>query len=278
MPDLARLASPVTGAATLADSLARIDPLQDRTRLRSGPQDGWRTCAEILADQAALRRWVDRTGISLLNDYGHAPERTGAAYVMAWYLSIPGFVAGMLFHHERRVPSLRPEHLAFTLGASRPEPQGTAVLSERFACLPGDPAAGRPGVDVVPDERVLAAVLRGRFAAHAARFVTIFGPIGRIDRRTLWGAATDAVDNALLLAGRAHGNEICRSDGRHTRAARHAPTVHDRVDGPAEPGGRRVAPAQRELLLPLPAADRARGVRLVPAGAAQAWRGLIPRK
>jgi hypothetical protein len=201
---LARL---IVGAPSLADSIARIDPLQDRTRLRFGPQDGWITCAEMLADQTELAHWIDRAGISLLNDYGHGPRRTAAAYVMAWYLSVPAFVAGMLFHHERRVPSLRPHHLGFRLGVPRPEPVGTSLLSSRFTCLPDDPAAGTADVDVVADERTLAAVLRGRFAAHATRFVTTFGPIGRIDRRTLWGAATDALDNALLLAGRGHGDE-----------------------------------------------------------------------
>lgn len=201
------LARPVIGASSLADSIARIDPRQDRTELRFGPQDGWVTCAEMLSDQAKLRRWIDRTGISLLNDYGHGPRRTAAAYVMAWYLSVPAFVAGMLFHHERRVPSLRPHHLAFRLGPLRPDPVGTSLLCSRFTCLPDDPAAGTPNANVVLDERTLAAVLRGRFAAHATRFVTTFGPIGRIDRRTLWGAATDALDNALLLAGRGHGDE-----------------------------------------------------------------------
>lgn len=146
-------------------------------------------------------------GKSLLNDYGHGPRRTASAYVMAWYLSVPAFAAGMLFHHERRVPSLHPQHIAFRLGDARPEPVGTALLCERFTCLPDDPCAGTAGAEVVPDERALAAVLRGRFAAHAARFVTIFGPIGRIDRRTLWGAVTDALDNALLLAGQEHGDE-----------------------------------------------------------------------
>ena len=204
------LARPAVQAQSLAGSIARIAPLQDRTELLFGAQRGWITCAEMLSDQAELTRWIDRTGISLLNDYGFGPRRTAAAYVMAWYLSVPAFLAGMLFHHERRVPSLRPRHIAFRLGTSRPEPVGTSLLCERFACLPDDPAAGASDADVMPDERTLAAVLRGRFAAHATRFVTVFGPIGRIDRRTLWGAATDALDNALLLAGRGHGSEEAR--------------------------------------------------------------------
>ncbi|WP_460406494.1 (2Fe-2S)-binding protein [Actinophytocola sediminis] len=126
---------------------------------------------------------------------------------MAWYLSVPGYVAALLFHHERRVPSLRPEHLAFRTTRPRPHPESTALLDPRFVCLPDDPAAGTPDATVVPDEGALAAVLRGRFTAHAARFVAAFAPTVRFGRHTLWAAATDALDDSMLLAGRYGGDE-----------------------------------------------------------------------
>jgi hypothetical protein len=81
------------------------------------------------------------------------------------------------------------------------------VLDTRFVCLPDDPAAGTRDATVVPDEQALAAVLRGRFTAHAARFIEAFSPEVRFGRHTLWAAATDALDDSMLLAGRYGGDE-----------------------------------------------------------------------
>ena len=92
-------------------------------------------------------------------------------YLIAWYLHVPAYVGALLLHHERRVPSLRPAELAFRLGADQPYPDGLAVLGDEFCCLPTDPASAAQGATVVRDERALAAVLRARYTAHAARFV-----------------------------------------------------------------------------------------------------------
>jgi FhuF-like iron-sulfur protein len=194
----------------LADSLARVRELQKRADVRFGlPRVGarWVTCAGLLAEPAGFDRW--RAGLArwLVAQYGEAPDRTTAGYVLTWYLWVPAYLGALLFHHERRVPSLRPEDLAFRMGEPRPHPDVMAVLATRFVCLPDDPAAGTAQATVVPDERALAAVLRGRFVAHATRFVTAFGPTVRFGRHTMWAAATDALDNALWLAGRYGGDE-----------------------------------------------------------------------
>ncbi|OLR90260.1 iron-sulfur protein [Actinokineospora bangkokensis] len=194
----------------MAASLARIDPQQGRVELRHGDQrgvPGWRTCADFLADPGAFGSWRAGLAAWLDHQYGESPDRTTAGYVMSWYLWVPGYVAGLLFHHERRVPSLRPEHLAFRMAEPRPHPEAIAVLTPGFTCLPDDPDAGDPHATAVPDEQALAAVLRGRFTAHAARFVEVFADQARFGRRMLWSAATDALDNALWLAGRYGGDE-----------------------------------------------------------------------
>ncbi|EWC62133.1 iron-sulfur protein [Actinokineospora spheciospongiae] len=194
----------------LADSLSRVNPRQARVELRYGLPGGaprWTTCADFLDLPDGFDRW--RSGLAgwLRAQYGDSPDRTTAGYVMSWYLTVPGYLAGLLFHHERRVPSLRPEDLAFRMAEPRPHPDAIAVLNPNFACLPDDPAAGTAEATAVADERALAAVLRGRFAAHASRFADVFGPQVRFGRRMLWAAATDALDNALWLAGRYGGDE-----------------------------------------------------------------------
>ncbi|WP_157440624.1 (2Fe-2S)-binding protein [Actinokineospora inagensis] len=194
----------------LQDSLARVNPRQSRAELRFGlPDDrsGWTGCDEFLRTPDAFTRWHAGLASWLVDRYADSPDRTTAGYVMTWYLWVPGYLASLLFHHERRVPSLRPADLAFRMASPRPHPDGIAVLSPRFACLPDDPAAGTPEATVVPDERALAALLRGRFATHAARFVDVYGPQVRLGRRMLWAAATDVLDTSLWLAGRYGGAE-----------------------------------------------------------------------
>jgi hypothetical protein len=199
-----------TRRAELVESVARAASRQARVSLRVGqPTEShdWVNCASLLSDTALFDQWRASLAEWLVDRYGEAPERTTAGYVMTWYLSVPGYLAALMFHHERRVPSLRPEHLAFRTARPRPHPESIALLDECFVCLPEDPAAGTPEATVVPDERALAAVLRGRFAAHAARFVAAFAPTVRFGRHTLWAAATDALDDSMLLAGRYGGDE-----------------------------------------------------------------------
>jgi hypothetical protein len=194
----------------LSESVARAGSCQVKTDIRVGlPSDstGWVNCAELLAAPEGFTVWRQELAGWLHDRYGEAPERTTAGYVMSWYLSVPAYISALLFHHERRVPSLRPEHLAFRKGRPRPHPDSIAVLDDKFVCLPDDPAAGTPKATVVASEQALAAVLRGRFTAHAARFVDVFGRNVRFGRRTLWAAATDALDNSLWLAGRYGGDE-----------------------------------------------------------------------
>src|SRR3954463_5411713 len=194
----------------LAESVARASSRQVRTALRVGLPDGepgWLNCGRLLSDRTGFATWGADLAEWLRERYGDSPERTTAGYIMTWYLAVPGYVAALLFHHEGRLPSLRPEHLAFRTARPRPHPESIALLDERFVCLPGDPAAGTSSATVVPDEQALAAVLRGRFTAHAARFIAAYAPLVRFGRHTLWAAATDALDDSMLLAGRYAGNE-----------------------------------------------------------------------
>lgn len=203
----------VTGVRTddLADSVRRAGSHQVRAEIRVGlPESSadWVNCAELLSAPDGFTLWRQELAGWLHDRYGEAPERTTAGYVMSWYLFVPGYLAALLFHHERRVPSLRPDHLAFRKSQPRPHPDAIAVLDPSFVCLPDDPAAGTPNATVVPTEQALAAVLRGRFIAHTSRFISAFAPTVRFGRHTMWAAATDALDGSLWLAGRYGGDEV----------------------------------------------------------------------
>ncbi|MFI9012236.1 (2Fe-2S)-binding protein [Actinosynnema sp. NPDC053489] len=169
---------------------------------------GWVLCSEFTGGPERFDAWREALAEWLREQYGEAPDRTTAGYVMSWYLGVVGMAGGLLFHSERRVPSLRPADVAVKVAwGGRPHVVGLALLAEEFACLPDDPEADHPAATVVADETALAALLRARFAAHAAAFVGVFGPTVRLGRRTLWAAATDALDSAAWTAGQLCGDE-----------------------------------------------------------------------
>ncbi|WP_340685369.1 (2Fe-2S)-binding protein [Amycolatopsis coloradensis] len=199
------LASPEGG---LRASLSRMpEDARLRADVPAGEPD-WVLCGDLLGEPARLVRWRERLACWLAETYWDAPvipERTPASWILSWYLHVPALAGAMLLHHGRRVPSLAPSALAFRIGAGRPHPDSVAVLGDGFHCLPTDPGSAHPSAVVVPDERALATVLRGRFVAHASRFIDVYGPLTRLGRRQLWAAATDALDNALWSAGRLGG-------------------------------------------------------------------------
>lgn len=202
----------VRGRGGLAHSVRVAAGSQDGIRLRHGlpaTGDGWVRCAELLA--TGLAGWADRVADWLRREYGEAPDRVVAGYLLSWYLTVPAQSGALLFHTARRVPRIGPADLAVRFDANHPRPAEIAVLADEFACRADDPAAGHPSAGPVADDVALAALLRGRYAAHAARFVAALGAaLGervRFGRHTLWAAATDALDGAFWRTGQFCGNE-----------------------------------------------------------------------
>lgn len=201
---------------TLPDSLARLDAGQGATELRFGEAGGstaertrgWHRCSDMLRDQAGFEHWHGTLGKWLSEEFGEAPDRTVGGYVKAWYLQVPAFLGAVLFHHERRVPSLRPQDLAFRIATrGRPHPDAIALTNPGFACLPCDPAADAPEATVVASETALANLLRARVVAHAAQFIARYRPPAHFGRHAMWAAVTDALDVSLLKAGKLGGDE-----------------------------------------------------------------------
>nr|WP_328701713.1 (2Fe-2S)-binding protein [Amycolatopsis pittospori] len=211
-------------------------------------EPGWVRCGDLLDDPVRLARWRDRLGDWLAGRYPDTavvPERVPASWILSWYLHVPAFAGALLLHHERRVPSLAPSGLAFRIGGGRPHPETIAVLGGAFHCLPTDPGSAHPEAVVVPDERTLATMLRGRFVAHASRFIDAYAPLTRLGRRQLWAAATDALDNALWSAGRLGGTPEAEGAG----VADAALVLESRFPPPTSASKLRLAPGpdgQRE--------------------------------
>src|SRR4051794_21908532 len=114
--------------ADLADSVARAGACQVKTQIRVGlPSDSadWVNCAELLSAPETFTLWRQELAGWLHDRYGEAPERTTAGYVMSWYLSVPAYLAALLFHHERRGPSPRPWPLPAHNAPPAPPPGST---------------------------------------------------------------------------------------------------------------------------------------------------------
>jgi hypothetical protein len=170
---------------------------------------GWHRCDELLSPGSpGLALWHEQILRWLREEHGEAPERTAAGYLRWWYLSAIAIYAAMLFHHRRRVPSLRPSDLHVRISPQgRPDVSGVAVTADEFVCLPNDPAAGTRAATTVASAQALAALLRARFAGHAARFIASYRPAVRFGPHTWWATATDALDTGLWMAGQLGGDE-----------------------------------------------------------------------
>jgi hypothetical protein len=191
----------------LAESIARLN-VGAQIRFGMPVEPDWLICSDLIDDPERFDLWRKDLAEWMVEQYGESNDRATGGYIMGWYLSVPGFVAGLLFHTARRVPTLKPADLAFHIAEDgRPHPDGLAVLCDEFACLPDDPASNHPAATVVKDEAALAALLRARYAGHAAQFVQSFGQVVRFGRRQLWAAATDALDSGAWTAGKLCGDE-----------------------------------------------------------------------
>jgi hypothetical protein len=211
-----RCAHPLAASVAAVDravtslSFQMVDEPRSRGHGSRWPSVPWIGCKYALSDPDFFGWWRAMVARRLAERYApvaeetNVPEKTTAGYVLQWYLVIPSYLGGLLFHSARRVPSLSPGQLGFRLDPAAL--REVALRPGRFWCLPGDPDAGHPDAVPVPDEAALGAILRRRVIAHATRFLAVYSPQVRFGRRTQWAAVTDALDRGLLLAGRSFGS------------------------------------------------------------------------
>ncbi|MEE1926844.1 (2Fe-2S)-binding protein [Streptomyces sp. TRM 70351] len=170
-------------------------------RLPAG--DGWVGSAELAGGGSALDAFLAWDGEQVERDYGtRARPDVIASFGLhryAWpatlLITVPWFL-------HRRVPRLPVDAVAFHRATGR-----LAVRTGSFACLPGDPAAARPGARVVPDEEALRAEVRDAVAEHLAPVLDGFRPRMRRGPRALWGVASDEITEGLWYVGQLLGEE-----------------------------------------------------------------------
>ncbi|WP_371478438.1 (2Fe-2S)-binding protein [Kitasatospora sp. NBC_00315] len=169
----------------------------------------------------------------ILAEHGHeAREHVAASRLLHHYLwSLCLLVSGP-WYLARRVPRIMPADVWI-------DPAGgeLVVRPGEFACLPGDPAAGLPGVRVLAGEDGLRAELRAVLAEHLAPVLAVFRRPLKRGPRALWGMATDDLVSGIWYLGRMRGEE--------DRAVREATALlpGDTAPFPGAAGFRRLAGA-----------------------------------
>ncbi|MGF1432094.1 (2Fe-2S)-binding protein [Kitasatospora sp. LaBMicrA B282] len=176
------------------------------------PHDGWVPTRRLLADPALRARLIATEARHCRVRYGAAPRPDVAAGFWLHRYSWPlGLLFTLPWFLQGRVPLPAPGQLASRRGPGGGGPAELALLPTpgpaRFACLPEDPAADRPGAHPVPDHAALRAVLRSTLAAHLEPVQAAFRPDLRRGPRTLWGLATDEVVEGLWYAAVLLGEE-----------------------------------------------------------------------
>ncbi len=188
--------------ATYRELLANCEALRVRLPARGRAPRGqeWISATELSPN---LERLLAGEAARVLAAHGHlAREHVAASRLLHHYLwSLCLLVSGP-WYLARRVPRIRHEDLWLD-----PATGDLALLPGAFACLPDDPAAGRPGVRTVAGEDELRAELRAAVAEHVEPVLAAFQRPLRRGQRALWGMATDDLVSGIWYLGRMLGEE-----------------------------------------------------------------------
>ncbi|MFI9583772.1 (2Fe-2S)-binding protein [Streptomyces sp. NPDC052236] len=169
----------------------------------SPARQGWADCAELALRPDLLDAFLEAESARILSSHAHTarPDVVASRVLHGHLWSVSLLMSGP-WYLERRVPLIPPHHVRVSLTTAAYE-----VVPGGFACLPDDPAAGLPGVRVVPDEEALRAELRAAVADHVRPLLAAMGPRLRRGPRALWGMVGDDLVSGIWYLGRVLGQE-----------------------------------------------------------------------
>ncbi|MFF2023209.1 (2Fe-2S)-binding protein [Streptomyces sp. NPDC058171] len=203
-PTAPAVSSSVLLAATYR-RLAAACPALDVTCAEpsSSAGQGWIDGAELACREDFLNAWLEGHAARIRTRYAHEPRpdvvASRALHAYLWSAAV--LISGP-WYLERRVPRVSPRDLRISRTSEAYE-----IVPASFSCLPDDPAAGLPGVRVLPHEEALRAELRAAVADHVRPLLAATGPRVRRGPRALWGMVGDDLVSAVWYLGRMHGDE-----------------------------------------------------------------------
>lgn len=213
--------SAVREATSARDLVRELDALEDHLAVEIGRPagPGWHTAGDLLADDGA---GLNRLLADISARTGGQPD-VAASYLAGWYASpvISVAVAGWFLH--RRVLDVARANVSLHVHQDG-WLDAIAIEGPGMAVVPGDPAAGEPGVVVVADEGALRAHLVTSLLGHLSPVVAAIRARSPIGLRALWGTIADDIGFAFLTAGRHVGAlDLARAEADAVLAAASPP-------------------------------------------------------
>ena len=156
-----------------------------------GTPEGWTTAEVLASDRKLLAEQTARLG-----ERRDLSKRDAGLYVLGSYAWGVGGSAIGCHVLSRRVPDISPENVAVRFDGGSCE---AALVRERFAVLPADPAAGHPGAVVVADEAVLLGWMRERLVAGVEPLLEGLRTFVRIGERAARSRVADLASRAFLM-------------------------------------------------------------------------------
>ncbi|MEU0126482.1 MULTISPECIES: (2Fe-2S)-binding protein [unclassified Streptomyces] len=207
-PAPASLRPAESAAALLASTyhrLAGLCPAPGAEVAAPGSPAGqdWVDVAELSLRPGLLDDFLDEEAARIVEHHDHRarPDVVASRLLHGCLWSVCLLLSGP-WYLEGRVPLPRPEDVRVSRRGDRYQ-----VVPGAFACLPGDPAEGLPGVRPVADEAALGDVLRGAVADLVRPLCAALGPRARRGPRALWGMVEDDLVSGIWYLGRMLGEE-----------------------------------------------------------------------
>ncbi|MFD5427674.1 (2Fe-2S)-binding protein [Streptomyces sp. NPDC127084] len=200
--------SAVSCSAVLASryrALRALCPAWQTRVLPPGPpaDQGWADGMELATRQEYLDAFLESEALRIHREHDHtARADVVASRALHGYLWSVALLVSGPWYLDRRVPRLHPADVRVSLTTG-----DLAVVPGGFACLPGDPAAGLPGVRVLAHEEALRSELRAMAADLVRPLLAAMGPRLRRGPRALWGMVGDDLVSGIWYLGRVLGQE-----------------------------------------------------------------------
>ncbi len=173
---------------TLAATLARLDAAEEHCAVLAGPPpaDDWVAVGAISTDPSLLGTWFEQLG-----NGGHPPDVAGS-FLAGWIAEILVHGVATSLQTERRTWPLDPDRL-WIHRHDQGWFDGIAVDARPLRVLPGDPAAGDVGVEVLADVDGLRRLLATETVAVLGPMFATIRTLAPFGQRGMWGATADAI-------------------------------------------------------------------------------------
>jgi ferric iron reductase protein FhuF len=179
---------PTQGEHPLAATLGRLPGLYEHARVAFGaPADpAWVPVARLPADPALIDRQIAAIRSHYETDRTDVPARLFALGYP--YQVVFGALGAVVL--DRRLPDLDRDRVLVAFGEDG-FVERVAFASDRFWCLPGDPAARHPGATVVPDLETLRDGFRLALTDHLEPVFAAIDARVRVGAAAMWLATAE---------------------------------------------------------------------------------------